>query len=50
MACLTVEGFKYQEDALIGVARLQARAEAAERKAAEVEKEVAAAKAMALSE
>ena len=50
MACFKAESSKYREDALIEVSRLQAQAEAVERKAAEATEEVATAKAIVLSE
>ena len=50
VACLKVESSKYQKDALMEVSCLQAQAKAAERKVDEVTEEVAAAKAMSLSE
>ena len=50
VARLTAESSKHWEDALIEVFRLQARAEAAKRKAVEAAEEVVAAKAIALFE
>ena len=50
MTRLEAEYSKSREDVLMEVSRLQAWAEATERKAAEVAKKVATAKAMALSE
>ena len=50
VAHLAVESSKHREDALMKVSRLQARAEAVERKAAKDAEEVVAAKAIVLSE
>ena len=50
MARLKVAFSKYQEDALMEVSRLQARAKDTERKVVKIAEEVAIAKAMALSE
>ena len=50
MARLEVENSKSWEDTLMEVSSLQAREEAVERKATKVVEEVAAARAMALSE
>ena len=50
VAQLKVAFSKYQEDALMEVSRLQARAEVAERKVAGVIGEIAAAKTATLSE
>ena len=47
---LMAESSKYQEDALIEVSYLQARAEATNRKAAEITEKVVVAKAIAFSE
>ena len=50
MACFKAESSNYREDTLMEVSRLQARTKATKRKAVEAEEDVAAAKAIALSE
>ena len=50
MARFKVESSNYREDTLMEVSRLQARTKATKRKVVEAEKDVVAAKAIALSE